>query len=194
MTGAACTLRLELGSDLSAPWRLWPLCLAPLENTVWGMVPRDSLRSRFRRTSFALVASLAGIAVGSFGCTRVALPPAQPVPGVVWLEEGVASWYGNPFHGRQTASGEIYDMEALTAAHRTLPFGTVLRVQNLDNGRMTIVRINDRGPFVRGRDLDLSRRAARELEMLGPGTARVRLTVVDAATSASPNLGAPDLS
>jgi peptidoglycan lytic transglycosylase len=93
----------------------------------------------------------------------------------------VASWYGRPFDGRATASGEIYDMEGMTAAHRTLPFGTLLRVLNLDNGRSTLVRVNDRGPFVRGRDIDLSHRAARELDMLGPGTAHVRLTIAEAA-------------
>lgn len=114
------------------------------------------------------------------GCARVSPPPpAQPAaPG--WSDNGVASWYGDPFHGRLTASGETYDMEAMTAAHRTLPFGTLLRVRNLDNGREAMVRINDRGPFVRGRDLDLSRRAAREIDMIPAGTARVRMTIVDA--------------
>lgn len=97
-----------------------------------------------------------------------------------WRQTGVASWYGVPFHGRQTASGETYDMEAMTAAHRALPFGTVVQVENRDNGRTVEVRINDRGPFVRGRILDLSRAAARRLDMLGPGTARVRLTVLHA--------------
>lgn len=90
----------------------------------------------------------------------------------------MASWYGNPYHGRATASGEIYDMEAMTAAHPTLPFGTRLRVENLDNNRSVTVTINDRGPFVKNRILDVSRKAARELRMLGPGTARVRITVL----------------
>jgi rare lipoprotein A len=97
-----------------------------------------------------------------------------------WRETGVASWYGEPFHGRRTASGEVYDMEAMTAAHRTLPLGTVVRVDNRDNRRSVVVRINDRGPFVRGRIIDLSRAAARRLDMLGPGTARVRVTVIQA--------------
>jgi rare lipoprotein A len=95
-----------------------------------------------------------------------------------WSETGVASWYGNPFHGRTTASGERYDMEELTCAHKTLPFGTRIRVENLDNGRAIILRVNDRGPFVKGRIVDVSRKAARELGMLGPGTARIRITVV----------------
>jgi rare lipoprotein A len=115
------------------------------------------------------------------GCRTVGPPvppPAPPADG--WTEEGVASWYGHPFHGRTTASGEVYDMEAMTAAHQELPFGTVVHVQNLDNGRAVTLRINDRGPFVGRRVLDVSRRAARELDMIGPGTARVRITVVEA--------------
>lgn len=96
-----------------------------------------------------------------------------------WTQTGMASWYGNPFHGRQTASGEVYDMDRMTAAHQTLPFGTRVRVENLDNGSTVVVRINDRGPFVKGRILDVSRRAARELGMIGPGTARVRITVLE---------------
>ena len=131
--------------------------------------------------------TLTGLAIGSWGCARVSPPPIAPapVPEAGFLEEGIASWYGVPFHGRTTASGEIYDMEAATAAHRTLPFGTILRVQNLDNARTTTVRVNDRGPFAKGRNLDLSRRAARELEMMGPGTARVRLTIISAPPQAS---------
>ena len=129
--------------------------------------------------------TLTGLAIGSWGCARVSPPPIAPVPEAGFLEEGIASWYGVPFHGRTTASGEIYDMEAATAAHRTLPFGTILRVQNLDNGRTTTVRVNDRGPFAKGRNLDLSRRAARELEMMGPGTARVHLTIISAPPQAS---------
>ncbi|MGW8283747.1 MAG: septal ring lytic transglycosylase RlpA family protein [Gemmatimonadota bacterium] len=94
-----------------------------------------------------------------------------------WSEQGVASWYGPGFDGKQTASGEVYDMEELTAAHRRLPFGTRVQVTNLDNGQRTVVRINDRGPFVGNRIIDVSLAAARDLDMLGPGTARVRLTI-----------------
>ncbi|MEZ4845707.1 MAG: septal ring lytic transglycosylase RlpA family protein [Bdellovibrionota bacterium] len=90
-------------------------------------------------------------------------------------EEGYASWYGDKFHGRKTASGETYDMYAMTAAHRQAPFGTNVKVINLDTGRETIVKINDRGPFVRGRIIDLSRKAAEQIGMIGNGTARVRL-------------------
>lgn len=98
---------------------------------------------------------------------------------VGWSEEGIASWYGVPFHGRQTASGAVYDMEGPTAAHQTLPFGTRLRVRNLDNGAVTELEVTDRGPFVGGRILDLSRAKARELGILGPGTARVRIEIVE---------------
>jgi rare lipoprotein A len=92
--------------------------------------------------------------------------------------EGIASWYGRPHHGRRVASGEIYDMHRLTAAHRTLPFDTIVLVQNKRNGREVNVRINDRGPFVKGRVIDLSYAAAKALDMLVPGTAPVRLKVV----------------
>jgi rare lipoprotein A len=108
-------------------------------------------------------------------------PPAverQPVVPGEYVEEGIASWYGNPFDGRRTSDGEIYDMHGLTAAHRTLPFGAIVRVTNLDNGRQTEVRINDRGPFVANRVIDLSLSAAQALGMVGPGTARVRLEVL----------------
>ncbi len=93
-------------------------------------------------------------------------------------QEGMASWYGAPYHGRTTASGERYDREGLTAAHRSLPFGTRIRVTNLANGRSLILRVTDRGPFKPDRILDVSRRAARELDFLGPGTAPVRLEVL----------------
>jgi len=110
-------------------------------------------------------------------------PPPPPsavasVPSPGSLESGVASWYGHPFHGRASASGEIYDMEQLTAAHRTLPFGTMVRVHDLDNEKIVDVRINDRGPFVDNRIIDLSHAAARAIEMIGPGTAHVQLEIL----------------
>jgi rare lipoprotein A len=93
-------------------------------------------------------------------------------------ESGIASWYGDRFHGRPTAGGEPFNMHALTAAHPSLPFGTVVEVENLENGRTVRVRINDRGPFVDGRIIDLSRAAAQRIGMLGTGVARVTLRVV----------------
>lgn len=91
---------------------------------------------------------------------------------------GVASWYGPSFHGKSSASGEPYDMWALTAAHRTLPFGTIVQVDSVKTGKTVRVRINDRGPFIRGRIIDLSYAAARELSMIGRGTDEVVLTVL----------------
>lgn len=96
-----------------------------------------------------------------------------------FIEEGVASWYGKDFHGKKTANGERYDMYGLTAAHRILPFGTKVRVTNLANGKQTVVRINDRGPFVANRIIDLTHTAATQIGMIGTGTARVRLESLD---------------
>ena len=92
--------------------------------------------------------------------------------------DGIASWYGPDFHAKKTSNGEIYNMYAMTAAHKTLPMNTVVRVDNLDNGRSTIVRINDRGPFVAGRIIVLSNKAAHEIDMVRKGTARVKVTVL----------------
>lgn len=95
------------------------------------------------------------------------------------IEEGVASWYGPNFHGKLTANGETYNMYDLTAAHRTLPFNTVLRVENRDNDQSVVVRINDRGPFAKNRIIDLSKKAAEEIDMIGNGTASVRLILLE---------------
>jgi rare lipoprotein A len=102
-------------------------------------------------------------------------PSARPAP-IVQNEEGIASWYGHPYHGRPTASGEIYNMYGMTAAHRTLPFGTRVNVHDLENGHEVTVRINDRGPFVEGRILDLSYAAAQAMHM--PSMAQVRLEIL----------------
>src|SRR6202022_3860207 len=102
-----------------------------------------------------------------------------PVPAG-YTEQGEASWYGLPFHGRQASNGEIYDMNKLTAAHRTLPFETMVRVTNERNGKSTVVRITDRGPFVNNRIIDLSMAAAREIESIGPGVVPVRLEILSA--------------
>lgn len=119
---------------------------------------------------------------GRSGKTKVKLPP--PInPRTGWTQVGVASWYGHPYHGRITSNGETYDMNEMTAAHKRLPFQSILRVRNLSNGRTTVVRINDRGPFFARRIIDLSRAAASEIGMIGPGTARVRLTLIKRAGS-----------
>ncbi len=122
------------------------------------------------RTSAATSFSLLLLALALYACApavRAGPPTLSPY--------AVASWYGPGFHGKLTASGEVFDMYRHTAAHRSLPFGTRLRVTNLSNGRSTVVVINDRGPFVPGRDIDLSWAAARDIGMLRAGTARVRL-------------------
>ncbi len=136
------------------------------------------------------------LAFGLGACTASPHPPAHEVPhgagrpyqvdGVWYVPRhdpgyaavGRASWYGEPYHGRRTASGQIFDMYAFTAAHPPRPFGTRVRVTNLSNGRSVIVVINDRGPFVRRRIIDLSRRAARQLGFERKGTAPVRVEVV----------------
>lgn len=107
----------------------------------------------------------------------------KPAPEAVpngYMEEGIASWYGIPFNGRAAADGEIYDMETLVAAHRLMPFNTWLKVTNLSNNKSVNVRVIDRGPFVDGRIIDLSKAAAREIDLLGPGIGRVRLEVIGA--------------
>jgi rare lipoprotein A len=91
---------------------------------------------------------------------------------------GIASWYGPKFHAKKTSNGEIYDMYGQTAAHKTLPMNTMVRVDNLENGKSTIVRINDRGPFVAGRIIDLSNKAAHDIDMVKKGTAKVKVTVL----------------
>ncbi len=96
--------------------------------------------------------------------------------------QGRASWYGPRFHGAATASGETFDMHGLTAAHRTLPLGSYVQVKNLENGRTVVVKINDRGPFAKGRSIDLSYRAAQELEMVRDGEAPVQITVLATGT------------
>lgn len=103
---------------------------------------------------------------------------------------GIASWYGPSFHGKPSASGEPYDMWALTAAHRTLPFGTLVQVTKVETGKKVTVRINDRGPFIKGRIIDLSYTAARELAMIGEGTADVTLTIVSPHNALIPSIRA----
>jgi rare lipoprotein A len=105
--------------------------------------------------------------------------PVGELPGAAaYIEEGNASWYGAPFHGRRASNGEIYDMNKMTAAHRTMAFGTVVRVTNLTNGKTAQVRITDRGPFVDNRIIDLSMAAAKAIESIGPGVVPVRLEVI----------------
>jgi rare lipoprotein A len=140
---------------------------------------------------------LLACAVAVAGCgkkkTAVVIPapnarPAAPAPPVGSSERGLASWYGHPYHGRPAADGEIYDMEKLVAAHRTLPFQTIVRVRNLSNNKTVDVRIIDRGPFVGNRIIDLSHAAAKEIDLIGPGVAEVELTIMEAPAVPEPAL------
>ena len=113
------------------------------------------------------------LSLSIFGCKT-----SPSSNGRIIIEQGVASWYGPNFHGKPTANGERFDMHDFTAAHRTLPFNSIVEVENLQNHKTVEVRINDRGPFAKDRIIDLSKRAAEEIEMIGPGTAKVRLTLL----------------
>lgn len=166
----------------------------------------------------AALATLVGLVI--WGCAATP-PPAPPPPrreaavprkkpppsskpyrvGSTWYhpvphargfsQEGIASWYGRKFHGRKTSNGEIYNMYAMTAAHKTLPLGTWVRVHNRNNGKQIDVRVNDRGPFVRGRIIDLSYSAAKKIGIVGPGTAPVKIVALGAAASESTAKDAP---
>ncbi len=132
---------------------------------------------------------LALFAFGAASCghkaARASVPAAPARIGS--SETGIASWYGIPYHGRRTSSGEVYDMNRMTAAHRALPFQTWVEVTNLSNGKTVDVRITDRGPFVHGRVIDLSQAAARDIDMLRTGTAKVRLVVIPPPRDLPPN-------
>ena len=128
------------------------------------------------RPSQAVFYSLLFVGMLSGACSWIPKGEAQFDVGI--KDRGVASWYGEQFHGRQAANGEIFDMDALTAAHRTMPLGSIVRVANLANGKYLHVRITDRGPYVNGRILDLSRAAAVQLGMAREGTTHVQVEIV----------------
>ncbi len=132
----------------------------------WG---RSGWTSRERLARFAAAVVLLATVGACSSAGRPAVRPGRQVSSVV------ASWYGPGYHGRHTASGEVYDMHGLTAAHKTLPFGTRLKVTHVHNQRSVVVKINDRGPFIRGRDLDLSYGAAQALGMVDEGVSKVRV-------------------
>lgn len=139
--------------------------------------------------SLLLLALLVGLAAcAPSNKLATTTPSRQPKPyrvDGIWYQpmeraadfsqKGIASWYGKQFHGRKTSNGEVYDMYGVTAAHKTLPLGTWVRVRNLENGKSAELRVNDRGPFVRGRVIDLSYGAAKKLGVVGPGTAKVEV-------------------
>lgn len=130
-----------------------------------------------RRHFWKVVIILLVILAALFMAPRLRVPPPAPPE----VERGKASFYGGSFDGGLTASGETYDEDSLTGAHRTLPMGTMVKVKNLDNGRETTVRINNRGPHVKGRIIDLSTRAARELHMVDAGVVPVEVIVLGAS-------------
>jgi rare lipoprotein A len=140
----------------------------------------------FRRAFFLCLAFLVAGCVPSPRFTGTSAPPAEPSV-TDYREEGMASYYADDFNGKQTSSGEVYDMNAMTAAHRTLPFGSIVRVTNLETGKSVVVRINDRGPFKDNRVIDLSLQAAKELECIGHGTVRVRLEVLKVLSPKAPD-------
>jgi rare lipoprotein A len=131
------------------------------------LTPRVTETAFIGNRSFGVKAVVGLLMLGMLGCSK----PTHSL-------QGVASWYGHPHHGRITANGRRFDMYELTAAHRTLPLGTRLRVTNLINGRFVIVTITDRGPFMKNRVIDLSYAAAREIDMIGHGTAPVQLEIL----------------
>jgi len=144
------------------------------------VLPRCMFIGRARIALGCLAGALTLMALTA-GCARRSAAWLPSVPAKIGsTETGIASWYGVPYDGRPAASGEVFDMEKLTAAHRALPFDTWVEITNLSNGKQVDVRITDRGPFVRGRIVDLSLAAARQIDMVRTGTARVRLKVIDA--------------
>lgn len=147
----------------------------------FALTARPCPPPRMLRLSLSVALALTGLLLTVAACTGVR--PVAPLPESIRgpvIERGTASWYGSRFHGRRTASGERYDMHDLTAAHPTLEFGTRIEVRNLANGRSIVVRVNDRGPFVRGRIIDLSYAAARRIGLVGPGTGKVELVLLSA--------------
>lgn len=165
------------------------------------MTPKIYLKifaNRLFGKHFLLLLLTLFFAAGLIGCGKTRLPgPSKQKPGRAegtyreysigsqkyrplrsahgYTQTGIASWYGKKFHRKTTANGESYNMYAMTAAHKVLPMNTKVRVTNLENGKSTVVRINDRGPFVKSRVIDLSYAAADKLGVVGPGTAKVRL-------------------
>ena len=179
----------------STPWRAWLHSDGPpglncptfnsseLDQKIVALLPL-CYYSPVRRFSFVLGAL---VFLSACGHKNVQVKAPQSVPLSSKELEGLATYYAEPYHGRKTASGEIFDTyQDMTAAHRTLPFNTLVRVTNTTNGREVDVRINDRGPFVDGRVIDLSVRAAREIDVVRAGVAPVRLTVLKLADVTKP--------
>lgn len=171
-------------TDSGLPWRVaLLLCLSALLLNACGSAPKPQTGGAGNRGAAVSGAHQSGGSYKIGKPYKVAGKWYHPRAEPDYDRVGVASWYGHPFHGRRTANGEVYDMEAMTAAHTTLPLPSYVEVTNLDNGRATVLRVNDRGPFVAGRIIDVSRRAAQELGFYNQGTARVRVRVIGAPPS-----------
>ena len=156
---------------------LWPLLVCLLAACAEGQLALHVAKQMQRATAEKPSASAGVYKVGKpYQVKGVWYYPAENGD---YNKTGIASWYGEKFHGRRTANGEIYDMNALTAAHKTLPMPVRVRVTNLDNGRSLVLKVNDRGPFVNGRIIDVSRRAAQLLGFQKQGTAKVRVAILD---------------
>jgi rare lipoprotein A len=159
----------------SAPRKLQLQIHSPQNQTFGTTFVLNNRHNPMRLTLFFLALAAAFI---TGGCGKKSKPPIPMSPRIGTTEAGIASWYGHPYHGRRAANGEVYDMERLTAAHRTLPFETWVEVLNLSNQKRVTVRITDRGPFIDGRIIDLSRAAAREIDLIGPGITQVQIRIV----------------
>ena len=145
-------------------------------------------KRKLRRSRSRFFAALVLLALAAGGCATQKQRAREGHPG--FRETGIASWYGPGFHGKRTANGEVYDMHGVTAAHKHLPFGTVVEVENLENGKRVQVRINDRGPFIRGRIIDLSKGAAAQIDLVRAGVAKVNLRIVRTGDEHRPASGA----
>ncbi|MEM9244537.1 MAG: septal ring lytic transglycosylase RlpA family protein [Cyanobacteria bacterium P01_F01_bin.153] len=190
-TEASSDIRLEWDSEDEQYWiTAGDRPVVALDEWTTAVEPSSDLTSDLVQTTNRLRRLVYGAEpiqyTGSRSLTNPALALAAPAPApeavaggtVQSTQLGIASWYGGYFHGRRTASGERYNQNAMTAAHRHLPFGTRVRVVNLSNGQSTIVRINDRGPFIRGRIIDLSSAAAGQIGLRSMGIGRVRVEVL----------------
>jgi len=144
------------------------------------VTPNHFFETPYRKVRYHTALGLLLLLIVSGCAVPVAKVPAPTLPPENRVSQtGIASWYGPGFHGKATASGEIYDQNEMTAAHQTLPLGTKVLVTNLENGSAAEVLVNDRGPFAKNRIIDLSYSAAQSINMVGPGTALVRIDVVD---------------
>jgi rare lipoprotein A len=168
---AACRHSVAFAGDGAIPPVGAPILVGDVARMFyWSVGPTFALTlqkvlSRMPKTTTSIAAA----------CLSLAAPVLMPAAAQAFTQTGIGSYYGSELHGRRTASGERFNQSAMTAAHRTAPFGTRLKVTNLSNGRSVLVRVNDRGPFVRGRVVDISAGAARQIGMHGRGLARVRV-------------------